>query len=187
MIKFYAPKDPWGCFSNFSRHQVTIYNRTWQTSEHPFQAMKFHSHRPDIVAMVHAAPSPGAAARLGRDRSYPLRSDWNSNPRHNMLGESFPESISMEEADAMVQPDDGVNRQGVVAEPLFARVKDVIMYEVCLAKFTQHGDLKETLLSTGDEVLIEDAEYDPYWGWGASFVGENKLGRILMAVRHQIR
>lgn len=53
----------------------------------------------------------------------------------------------------------------------------------CFSNFSRH----EVLLSTGDRPLIEDARDDPYWGWGSSMVGENKLGRILMAVRGQIQ
>lgn len=180
MIRFYDPRNPWGFFSNFSRHQVDIYGRRWMTSEHAFQAMKYHPHRPDLVEAVHKTDSPGKAARLGRDRNNPLRVDWNAKPDL-----AYGEYTSFR-VPAVPQPDDGVDRRGVTAEPLFARMKDVFMYEVVLAKFTQNRDLKEALLGTKDEVLIEDADSDPYWGWGASHVGENKLGRILMAVRTAI-
>ena len=62
-------------------------------------------------------------------------------------------------------------------------VKEQIMYEVCLAKFTQHEDLKAKLLSTGNRELIEGN----LWGdrcWGVcDGVGANKLGKILMKLR----
>lgn len=61
------------------------------------------------------------------------------------------------------------------------------MFEICLAKFQQNAELRQEILSTGSRVLIEDAIHDPYWGWGASHVGENKLGRVLMAVRHVLQ
>jgi predicted NAD-dependent protein-ADP-ribosyltransferase YbiA (DUF1768 family) len=176
MIRFYDPRDPYGFFSNFSRHQVTIYDRTWRTSEAAFQAMKFHPHRPDLVEVVHQAETPGKSARLGRDPSHPLRTDWNSHPDTDLKLR-----VPM-----VTQPTDTVNRPGVLAEPLFARTKDIFMFEVVLAKFQQNRDLREALLATKDESIIEDARDDPYWGWGASFVGENKLGRILMAVRTEI-
>lgn len=173
-ILFYRAEDPYGCFSNFSRHPVDIYGRVWRTSEHAFQAMKFLG-SPVHMDAVFNAPTPGQAAnKHGRNRSYPLRKDWDLQPGPNML--------SKELAD-LPQPDDGIDRRGVEAEPLFARVKDVVMYEVCLAKFSQRMDLKAILLGTGQEVLIEDTTDDAYWGWGTSKVGENKLGRILMLVR----
>ena len=41
-IKFYRERDePYGCFSNFSRHSFEMDGTPWQTVEHYFQAMKF--------------------------------------------------------------------------------------------------------------------------------------------------
>jgi N-glycosidase YbiA len=57
---------------------------------------------------------------MGRDRSLPLRKDWE-------------------------------------------KVKDEVMYTVCLAKFTQHEDLKKILLSTKDAKLVEHTKNDSYW------------------------
>ena len=39
-------------------------------------------------------------------------------------------------------------------------VKDAIMHEAILAKFTQHADLREILLATGDAVLVENTRND---------------------------
>jgi predicted NAD-dependent protein-ADP-ribosyltransferase YbiA (DUF1768 family) len=171
VITFYAPKDPYGFFSNFSRHEVEVFGQTWFTSEHAFQAMKFHPHRPDLVARVAAAVKPHEAATIGRDTSLPLHPEWE---------QQIPWGKH-------IQVDDGVNRMGVTAEPAVCRYKDRVMYQVVHAKFSKRADLRAELLATGDHVLIEDAIHDPYWGWGASHVGLNKLGRILMAVRASLR
>ncbi len=66
-------------------------------------------------------------------------------------------------------------------------VKDAIMREAVLAKFTQHDDLRELLLSTGDATLVEHTENDSYWGDGGDGSGRNRLGRILMEVRDELR
>ncbi len=66
-------------------------------------------------------------------------------------------------------------------------VKDDVMREVVYAKFTQHEDLKKTLLSTGDAKLIEHTENDTYWADGGDGSGKNMLGIILMEVRERIR
>ena len=66
-------------------------------------------------------------------------------------------------------------------------VKDGIMREAVLAKFLQHADLRAILLSTGDAVLVENSPTDDYWGCGAHGGGRNKLGRILMSVREELR
>ena len=66
-------------------------------------------------------------------------------------------------------------------------VKDGIMREAVRAKFTQHADLRAILLSTGDGILVENSPTDDYWGCGAHSGGKNKLGKILMSVREELR
>jgi ribA/ribD-fused uncharacterized protein len=75
-ILFYETTAPYGCFSNFSRHPVEIDGRIWATSEHFFQAAKFvdAAH----VEAICNAKTAFVAAQLGRQRTYPLRSDWNA-------------------------------------------------------------------------------------------------------------
>lgn len=170
-ILFYDPRNPYGFFSNFSRHRVVIYGRTWRTSEAAFQAMKFHPHRPDLVQAVWEATSPSNAAALGRNRDYPIRSDWDAPVEGVQLPEGPPVPIHL-------AVDDGRGLARVIE-----RVKDAIMYQVVLEKFSQHEDLREVLVQTGDAPLIEDAIHDPYWGWGSSRTGVNRLGKILMAAR----
>nr|WP_153037014.1 NADAR family protein [Amycolatopsis sp. YIM 10] len=66
------------------------------------------------------------------------------------------------------------------------------------AKFGQDGRLREFLLSTGDQVLVEAAPRDVIWGIGlgasnpraadpAAWRGRNLLGFALMAVRDALR
>ena len=66
-------------------------------------------------------------------------------------------------------------------------VKDSIMREAVLAKFTQHADLREKLLGTGDAEIVEHTDRDSYWGDGGDGSGHNMLGRILMSVRDELR
>jgi len=66
-------------------------------------------------------------------------------------------------------------------------IKDEVMYKAVLRKFQTHSDLKEMLLATGEEEIIENAPEDYYWGCGKDGSGKNKLGQILMSVRKQLR
>ncbi len=66
-------------------------------------------------------------------------------------------------------------------------VKDSIMYEAVKAKFTQHVELTELLLATGTKNLVEHTENDEYWGDGGDGKGLNKLGKILMQIRNELR
>ena len=66
-------------------------------------------------------------------------------------------------------------------------VKEGIMRDAVLAKFTQHEELRTLLLSTGDAKLVEQTENDAYWGDGGDGSGKNRLGIILMEVRETLR
>ena len=66
-------------------------------------------------------------------------------------------------------------------------VKDDIMQKVVLCKFKTHADIREILLSTGDELIVENSPIDYYWGCGQDGSGKNKLGEILMNVREILR
>lgn len=64
------------------------------------------------------------------------------------------------------------------------------MRQVLRAKFTQHFDLCELLLSTGDARLVEspttDSPVNRLWG-EVNGVGQNQLGMMLMELRAQLR
>jgi hypothetical protein len=93
---------------------------------------------------VRQTKTPNDAAKMGRNRSLPLRCDWE-------------------------------------------QVKDDMMRKVVLQKFTIHADIREILLSTGSEVLVENSPIDYYWGCGKDRSGKNRLGQILVEVREILR
>lgn len=67
------------------------------------------------------------------------------------------------------------------------RVKIPVMHKLVRAKFTDHPDLAKLLLSTKDEQLVEGNDWgDRFWGV-CKGIGQNHLGRILMAVRAELR
>ena len=73
-----------------------------------------------------------------------------------------------------------------------------IVQQANLLKFSQHPELREFLLGTGDRIIVEASPYDRVWGIGMTgdhphaeqperWRGENLLGFALMAVREQLR
>jgi ribA/ribD-fused uncharacterized protein len=67
----------------------------------------------------------------------------------------------------------------------FDRMRDVLR-----AKFGQHEDLRELLLSTGEARLVESATVDNEVNrtWGeVNGVGRNMLGTLLMEIRDELR
>jgi hypothetical protein len=142
-IYFYVEREkPHGCFSNFSAHGFMLDELYWATSEHYFQAQKFVG--TPYLEKVRQTKTPKDAANMGRNRSLPLRSDWE-------------------------------------------QVKDDVMRNAVLQKFRTHADIREILLITGEEVLVENSPIDYYWGCGKDGSGKNKLGQILMEVREVLR
>ena len=69
----------------------------------------------------------------------------------------------------------------------FDQIKFSIMKKCVLEKYVQHHDLREQLLATGDEELIEDSPVDYYWGCGKDGSGKNMLGKALMKIREELK
>ena len=76
-------------------------------------------------------------------------------------------------------------------------VRQIIVYEGLMAKFSQNEDLKAKLLETKDVILAECAVRDKIWGIGLSMTdekrfdkdkwkGQNLLGYALMLVREHL-
>jgi ribA/ribD-fused uncharacterized protein len=76
IIRFYSVGDAYGELSNFAPYPIMLAGKRWPTSEHYFQAQKFTD--PKLREKIRRANTPMIAARLGRDRSAPLRRDWES-------------------------------------------------------------------------------------------------------------
>ncbi len=77
-------------------------------------------------------------------------------------------------------------------------MRQLVVYEGLLAKFSQNMKLKEQLKATGNAVLAECAVKDRIWGIGlsmndqdrldrAKWKGQNLLGYALMMVRDRLR
>lgn len=71
--------------------------------------------------------------------------------------------------------------------PDWDAVRDAVMKRALEAKFAAHPELRELLLATGDEPLIEDSPTDFYWGCGADGSGRNRLGELLVELREALR
>ncbi len=80
-ILFYGHKNPFGVFSNFSRHSVRLPHPfyfelvTYPTSEHRYQAMKAVT--PEEHDYVWDAESPGQSKDRGQEIH--LREDWGNS------------------------------------------------------------------------------------------------------------
>ena len=82
-------------------------------------------------------------------------------------------------------------------ENIWNGMRQIIIYEGLLAKFTQNDSIREQLKSTGNAILAECAVRDCIWGIGLSmdnpkrldisrWRGQNLLGYALMMVRNRV-
>ena len=83
VIHFYSTTGEYGCFSNFSRHPIFLAGKRWPTSEHYFQAQKFHGTEHEEA--VRRCRTAREAANMGRSRKLPLRRDWEAVKDQVML------------------------------------------------------------------------------------------------------
>ena len=76
-------------------------------------------------------------------------------------------------------------------------IRQIVVYQGLIEKFTQNDELKNKLLKTGKSVLAECAVKDTIWGIGLSmrdpdrlemtkWKGQNLLGYALMMVRERL-
>ncbi len=83
-------------------------------------------------------------------------------------------------------------------QALWDRNKYGIIWFGNYLKFTQHVDLKERLLATGNKILAEASPVDKVWGIGlaadddhildeTNWTGQNLLGKALMSVRDSLK
>jgi N-glycosidase YbiA len=168
-ILFYShhqDRPYWWC-SNFADFPVYYKRRVWRHSEAPFQWEKFNGTDPKHGEAIKQALTPHQAAALGRDRTHPLRQDWDK-----------PVTFELDAQLAELW-------QQFVGVPMLT--KDWAMLEVVRCKFKQHSELQDWLLETGYLMLIEHTEKDRYWADNGDGSGKNMLGKILMIVREEIR
>jgi ribA/ribD-fused uncharacterized protein len=81
---------------------------------------------------------------------------------------------------------------------IWEQEKFKLVEEGNLHKFSNHKELKEFLLNTGDRIIVEASPVDPIWGIGMAaddpgienplkWKGENLLGYALMEVRDKLK
>jgi ribA/ribD-fused uncharacterized protein len=66
-------------------------------------------------------------------------------------------------------------------------IKVTVMTRGVYIKCRAHPDVAEALLATGEQMLVENSNYDYFWGCGRDRRGENMYGKVLMNVRDRLR
>ncbi|MEH6346751.1 MAG: NADAR family protein [Bermanella sp.] len=69
----------------------------------------------------------------------------------------------------------------------WAQVRVVIMTRAVYTQCRTHSQLSDALLKTQEKTLVDNTQYDYFWGCGRDRRGENAYGKVLMSVRDKLR
>jgi ribA/ribD-fused uncharacterized protein len=122
--------------------------------------------------------------------AFELDGQWWPTSEHYFQAHKFLDPEHTEAVRVAKSPMDAANMGRSRSRPVrpdWESVKDDVMRRAVLAKFESHPHIRQILLDTGDEAIVEAAPNDRYWGAGADGSGLNRLGEILMEVRSQLR
>ena len=143
----------------------------------------------DIINFYSTTDEYGCFSNFSRHRIHLKGKNWPTT-EHYFQAQKFAGEPDEEEIRKAAKPSLAASMGRDRKRPLrrdWEKVKDNIMREAVLAKFTQHEDLRAILLGTGDARLVEHTVNDSYWGDGGDGSGRNRLGEILMSVREELR
>ncbi|MCD6068605.1 MAG: hypothetical protein K0S33_3431 [Bacteroidetes bacterium] len=128
--------------------------------------------------------------------------EYKTAEHYMMAGKArlFEDELIFEKIIAKESPKDvkDLGRQIKNFDPsIWDQNKYQIVRQGNLLKFSQHEELKNFLLKTGDKILVEASPVDPIWGIGLAeddiksqhpdtWRGENLLGFALMEVRDEL-
>lgn len=175
-ILFFKSDQPYYEFTNFYKPgKLEIDGKSWPTTEHYFQAMKFYDpssvRHAEYMEIIRLSDGPMKAAILGRQKQKGgFAGDWKVNKVSDLRTLN---DVIKAYSDVSLRTD-------------WESAKDDIMRKALQAKFTQNADLKKLLKDTGNRKLIEASNRDGYWGHGRDKKGKNMLGQILMEIRNSL-
>ena len=66
-------------------------------------------------------------------------------------------------------------------------VQTTIMTRAVYTQCRTYRDIADSLLATGEEILVENSQFNYFWGCGRDRRGENHYGQVLMNVRAKLR
>ena len=157
-ILYFFSKEPENKeFSNFYETNFTLDGVEYKSAEHAFQAIK--------------ARTFGDETHFGKILK----------AKSAQSAKSFGKKVS-----------------GFKEEVWTPEKKEGIMKQIVRAKFTQNLELRKKLVDSGDKILANADARDKFWGVGTSattaiakdpskWKGENRLGKMLMELRTELR
>jgi len=66
------------------------------------------------------------------------------------------------------------------------QVKTVLMTRAVYTQAKTYSIIADRIINTGEAKLVENSQYDYYWGCGRDHRGDNNYGQVLMNVRAKL-
>jgi ribA/ribD-fused uncharacterized protein len=151
-----------------------------------------HAEEADMQEAIHFYSVGEEYGCFSNFAPYPIRLDGKSWPtsEHFFQAQKFEDERQREAVrkakSPMLAARMGRDRKSRLRRD-WESVKVSVMTKAVRAKFTQHGELRAILVSTGEAKIVEHTENDDYWGDGGDGSGKNMLGLILMRIRSELR
>ncbi len=64
--------------------------------------------------------------------------------------------------------------------------KSEVMEGILRAKLSQHTDVRQALLDSGEMIIVKNHPLDVFWGNGVGGLGQNELGKLWMKLREEL-
>lgn len=172
-------------------------NESGEGSEIPVTAIVFNRKiRNEFLVFSNFAPTPfqisGAQAPAPDGTPFPdLPAQAYPTVEHYYQAMKFPQDPAWQQAIRVARSPEKAKKMGLArdhpARGDWSAVRDRVMKTALLKKFSQNPIILATLQKTGSRLLVEASPGDDYWGIGANKKGENKLGKMLMEVRTELK
>ncbi len=144
----------------------------------------------DTIEFYHSDQPWGELSNFSQHAVYLYEQIWPT-VEHFYQAQKFPDAEQVEQIRRASSPtlakQRAHNLQQHYLRDDWKLIKEKIMREGLHAKFTQHPDLRDKLLSSDDCRLVEHTHQDAYWGDGAGALGLNRLGVLLMELRSLLK
>lgn len=168
-IQFSKPEEEFGELSNFWPCDLIFEEKSYPSSEHLYQALKYLSPTASTINREYAEEI--------RKASTPFKAKILAN---QLCLNRYPWQKALTEVICDFQ------KKGVSIRDDWEKRKEEFMMQVLEIKFEQNNHCRQVLLSTANKELQELSDTDNYWALGRNGKGQNRLGFLLSKLRDSL-
>lgn len=109
---------------------------------------------------------------------------------HYFQGMKFTDEVRQEQIRAAANPTQARKlgrKRHKSFRPNWKQMRETVMTRGLYVRCRTHPELADALLATGEQKIVENSNFDYFWGCGRDRRGDNRYGRVLMNVRAKLR